>query len=265
MDLLIPAAPSVNFNLTNWKLTLPVDHGGSFDGTAMEVKNLSGYQNSNYFYTGSDGAMVFYAPVEGATTNGSTYARSELREMNGTANAAWNLSAGGFMSATLAVDAAPVRTGAGGKIVVGQIHGQSQELVRLYWENGTIYFVNDQAGSNNTETKFTLKNSAGETPEVSLDERFSYTINAKGDDLTVTVSADGQIYTSATKINDVWDTDTFYFKAGAYLGANETNGSGYGQTSFYALDFNHTGVVTAPSLPDTTVSAPPAPTSHMKP
>ncbi|MBL0407195.1 polysaccharide lyase family 7 protein, partial [Microvirga aerilata] len=84
---------------------------------------------------------------------------------------------------------------------------------------------------------------------VSLDERFSYTINAKGSDLEVTVFADGQIYKSVTKINSVWQSDTFYFKAGAYLGANETNGSGYGQTSFYALNFNHNGTVTAPTQP----------------
>jgi Ca2+-binding RTX toxin-like protein len=37
-----------------------------------------------------------------------------------------------------------------------------------------------------------------------------------------------------------------YFKAGAYLGANETNGSGVGQASFYALDVNHNGTATTP-------------------
>jgi hypothetical protein len=121
MALNSSVAPSGNFDLSNWKITLPVDSNGRFSGTAMEVKNLSGYQHSKYFYTAADGAMTFVAPVEGATTSGSSYARSELREMNGTANAAWNLQTGGFMSATLEVDAAPNRDGTGGKIVVGQI------------------------------------------------------------------------------------------------------------------------------------------------
>ncbi|MFD0461714.1 polysaccharide lyase family 7 protein [Microvirga aerilata] len=249
MALNSSVAPSGNFDLSNWKLTLPVDASGSMSGTAVEVKSLTGYQNSKYFYTGSDGAMVFYAPVEGATTSGSSYARSELREMKGTEKAAWSLSTGGFMSATLEVDAAPNREGAGGKIIVGQIHGQDDELVRLYWENGKLYFANDRAGSSNSEVKFYFVNAAGQQPSVSLDERFSYTINAKGSDLEVTVFADGQIYKSVTKINSVWQSDTFYFKAGAYLGANETNGSGYGQTSFYALNFNHNGTVTAPTQP----------------
>jgi len=247
MALNTSAAPSGNFNLSNWKITLPVDQNGSLSGTAVEVQNLSGYKNSKYFYTGSDGAMVFYAPVDGATTKGSSYARSELREMNGGEKAAWNLSKGGFMSATLEVDAAPDRDGIGGRLVVGQIHGQNDELVRLYWENGTVYFVNDQAGSGNSETKFTLKDSGGATPDVSLNERFSYTINAKGSTLEVEVYADGKVYESSTKINSVWQSDTFYFKAGAYLGANESNGSGAGQASFYALDVNHDGKVTTPS------------------
>jgi hypothetical protein len=247
MAMNIFAAPSGNFNLSNWKITLPVAQNGSLSGTAVEVQNLSGYRNSKYFYTGSDGAMVFYAPVDGATTKGSSYARSELREMNGGEKAAWNLSKGGFMSATLEVDAAPNRDGIGGRLVVGQIHGQDDELVRLYWENGTVYFVNDQAGPSNSEAKFTLKDSGGATPDVSLNEKFSYTINAKGSNLEVEVYADGKVYESSSKINSVWQSDTFYFKAGAYLGANESNGSGAGQASFYALDVNHDGKVTTPS------------------
>jgi hypothetical protein len=247
MSLNASAAPSGNFNLSNWKITLPVNQNGSLSGTAVEVQNLSGYKNSKYFYTGSDGAMVFYAPVNGATTSGSSYARSELREMNGSEKAAWNLYQGGFMGATLEVDAAPNREGVGGKLVVGQIHGQDDELVRLYWENGTVHFVNDQAGPGNSETKFTLTDSTGATPDVSLNEKFSYTINAKGSALEVDVYADGKVYESSTKINPVWQSDTFYFKAGAYLGANESNGSGAGQASFYALDVNHDGKVTAPT------------------
>jgi hypothetical protein len=169
--------------------------------------------------------------------------------MNGTANAAWDLKTGGFMSATLEVDAAPNRDGMGGRIIVGQIHGQDDELVRLYWDNGKLYFANDQAGSNNSETKFYFVNASGQQPSVSLDERFSYTINAKGETLEVTVFADGQIYKSVSKINSVWQSDKFYFKAGAYLGANESNGSGYGQTSFYDLNVNHNGTVTVPTQP----------------
>ncbi|WP_457093668.1 polysaccharide lyase family 7 protein [Microvirga sp. P5_D2] len=257
MTLKSNVAPSGNFDLTNWKITLPVDSSGNTSGTAVEVQNLSGYQNSKYFYTAADGAMTFYAAVDGATTSGSSYARSELREMNGTAKAAWKLSTGGFMSATLEVDAAPTRDGQGKKIVVGQIHGEDDELVRLYWNDNKLYFANDLSGSDNKEHTFNFKADDGSAPDVSLNEKFSYTINAKGSVLDVDIYADGKVYHSHTTINSVWESDSFYFKAGAYLGANETNGSGYGQTSFYALSFNHTGVTPTPTNP---VPADPDPT-----
>ncbi|MBB4000243.1 polysaccharide lyase family 7 protein [Aureimonas pseudogalii] len=125
---------SDHFDLTNWKLTLPVDAGNGFGGTAVEVKKLVGYEG-NHFYDAADGAMVFRADVAGATTSGSKYARSELREMQGSDRAAWTLAEGGTMTATLKVDAVPVRSdGSEGRVVIGQIHGEDEELVRLYWE-----------------------------------------------------------------------------------------------------------------------------------
>ncbi len=227
------------FDLSNWKITLPVDGNGNNNRTATEVKSLKGYE-SEFFYDASDGAMVFKAHCDGATTSGSKYARCELREMNGSDRAAWKLSEGGTMSATLKIDHMPSNSsGDQGRIVVGQIHGKSDELVRLYYDNGRLYFRNDQAGSKNSELSFYFKNAKGEEPQVALGEKFSYLISAKGDTLIVSIHADGQVYTSETKINSVWSSDEFYFKAGLYLGNNESNGSGYGQVSFYGLDFGH--------------------------
>lgn len=233
-------SPGRNFNLSHWKITLPTDRSGTFTGTASEVKNLKGYVNPKYFYTGSDGAMVFKAPVEGATTSGSRYARSELREMKGSERAAWTINQGGFMKATLEVDHAPILfNGTLGRVVVGQVHGQDEELVRLYWEKGTLYFVNDIASSTGQETKFALTSKAGSKPSVALNERFTYSIDVTTDRVKVTVSADGQTYTGTDKIHKAWRSDAFYFKAGAYLGVNEKQGTGYGQTSFYDLKFSH--------------------------
>ena len=141
--------------------------------------------------------MVFKAAVDGATTSGSKYARTELREMDGTEKAAWNLKNGGTLTATLKVDETPIKDGGTpGRVVVGQIHGQDEELVRLYFENGNAYFMNDQAGSSNKETKFTFKNDAGEQPDISLGETFSYMIDAHGKNLLVKIKADGQEYVS---------------------------------------------------------------------
>lgn len=240
MTLSASLTPSGNFDLSSWKITLPVDSSGGITGTAMEVLKLSGYTQSSYFYTGSTGAMTFRAPVDGATTSGSNYARSELREMNGSSGAAWNLSTGGSMTATLSVDQIPTRfDGTMGKVVVGQIHGSNDELVRLYWDAGKMYFANDLSGTDNTEHKFYFADAAGNQPDVSLGEKFSYVISAHGSALDVDVYADGNIYHSHTAINSIWQGDSLYFKAGAYLGVNETQGTGFGQDSFYDLRFTH--------------------------
>ncbi len=231
---------SDNFKLHSWKLTVPMDRNGGGDGTALEIKNLLGYE-SKYFYDAPDGAMVFVAPTNGATTSGSSYPRSELREMNGSLLSFWNLARGGTMTATLKADQVPIlNDGSDGRIIVGQIHGEEEELIRLYYDNDTVYFMNDQAGSNNQETKFTFKNANGQEPDISIGEKFSYKIDAHSDTMKVDVFADGQIFSSISKINAVWQSDTLYFKAGLYLGVNELNGSGSGKASFYGLDFGHT-------------------------
>jgi hypothetical protein len=154
-------APGENFDLALWKITLPVDKSGAFSGTALEVSPIPAtYTNKDYFYTAADGAMVFMAPVEGATTSGSHYPRSELREMAaGNKLAAWTIAEGGSLSAIVSVNEVPkTSAGATGRVVIGQIHGPDDELCRLYYDNGVIYYYNDKSGSNGTtETKFELK------------------------------------------------------------------------------------------------------------
>lgn len=231
---------SDNFDLTNWKLCLPIDEDGETLGVAYEVLSLSGFEHSSYFYTADDGAMVFKATTNGALTKGTTCARSELREMNGSSLAAWSLDDGGTMTATLTVEDAPRTTeGENGRIVVGQIHGSSEELARLYWDNGEVYVKQDSYDGQTSSVRYDLVNDKGETPEISLGEQFSYEIDAHGNTLTVTVYADNDTYTSVTTIDSTWQSDEFYFKAGAYLGNNETNSTGSGRVAFYGLDFSH--------------------------
>lgn len=229
-------ANSDQFDLTNWKITLPIPDK---KGKALEEKKLKGYE-SQYFYD-QNGAMVFWAPVEGSTTKNSKYPRSELREREDGKDAKWNLARGGTMTATLRIDQVPQdKDGDPGKLVIGQIHGEDDELIRLYWDNGTVYFKNDISGKDGKEHLFRLRDAAGNTPRVSMGETFAYKIDARGDQLAVTIYADGQEYHSVTAINPVWQKDTLYFKAGVYLGVNANQGAtGAAKVSFYGLDFSH--------------------------
>jgi hypothetical protein len=119
-------------DLTNWNVTGDVDASGGLEGTAKiwtPVKQILPFIIFN-----ADGSITFTARVEGAHTSGSKYARSELRELINGKNAAWRPSQGGALEAQLRVNEVPKRDdGTPGRIIVGQIHGKSDELCRLYW------------------------------------------------------------------------------------------------------------------------------------
>ena len=266
------ALPSANFDLSEWKLQLPVDADGGFVGRYTEIKKLEGYTGT-WFNTGSDGAMVLRAPVEGVTTGGARYARSELRELNpdfaAPTNAAWTLQQGGSMAVAMQVDEVPTKfDGSAAKVVIGQIHGGDHQLVRLYWENGSIYWVNGRNEAQTKDVTYLFKDAQGNTPKISLNETFVYTMDVKGHDLRLTLTADGITYTSSITIGPGWDDNQFYFKAGLYLGTNEETSRGEGQVSIYGVDVRHDGQVTdlgistgpAPGGTGSTPVEPPAPT-----
>lgn len=232
---------SENFDLSLWKLGLPIDEDGTNKGVAYEIVDLKGFEHTSYFFTGDDGAMVFRAPTDGAVSKGTTAARSELREMAEDGSlAAWSLKDGGTMTSTLKIDQAPLMPdGTAGRIVIGQVHGQNEELVRLYWDNGKVYFKSDLGSGDSSSTTYQLTDENGQTPDVSLSELFSYQIKVRGNTVTVEAYADGKTYSANLTVGSEWANDLFYFKAGAYLGSNETNSKGAGQVSVYGLDFGH--------------------------
>lgn len=243
------------FSLDNWKLTLPMDIYGDCLGLAAEIKTISTIDTSKYFHSSFDGALVFRAAVDGATTVGSRFARSELREMSGGTEAAWTARQGGVMTATLSVNRTPTNfDGTAGRLVIGQVHGKSDELVRLYYDDGHIYFADDHAGDKDAGMHFEVKNASGTVANIALGDKFSYKIEVTASIVTVTVFANGQTYTASTAVNTIWQEDQFYFKAGVYLGVNETMATGVGETSFYGLDFGHTAGQGLAGLVDTSLS-----------
>lgn len=180
-------APSANFDLLDWYLSVPEDEGDGY-ATSIKENDLTDSYEDDYFYTGSDGGMVFYTPVEGAKTSSSTkFTRTELREMlrrgdtsidtsydvdkdedgNGRLNN-WAFSSisssdqdefggiDGELTATLAVNHVTTTSSNDeqvGRIVIGQIHAHKNEPIRLYYHklpdntNGAIYFAHETSKS----------------------------------------------------------------------------------------------------------------------
>ena len=165
--------PSDNFDLSQWYLSVPIDNGNGI-ATSITVDNLNeGYElkdvgSRDYFYTATDGGMVFrnYPKDAPKTSKETSYSRNELREMlsSGENNSAkdpqnnwWfsssddipydnsddddaedNTAGGvdGVLTATLKVNRVTETAESSsqvGRIIVGQIHASDNEPNRLYY------------------------------------------------------------------------------------------------------------------------------------
>ncbi|HEY0699183.1 MAG TPA: polysaccharide lyase family 7 protein [Micromonospora sp.] len=219
------SVPADVLNLTNWKVTLPI--GASESPTEIKQPTLDSYQISPYFVTASScTAVQFRAPVDGVTTSGSSYPRSELREMtnNGLSNASWSSTSG---THTLVVEEAFTALPATKPHVVGaQIHDSSDDVTVFRLEGTNLYVTNGDT----THHKLV-------TSSYQLGTRFQAKFVVSG----------GQIKAYYNGVLQTTISRSFsggYFKAGAYTQANCSNSSpcsstNYGQTLIYSLSVTH--------------------------
>ncbi|XMO87543.1 polysaccharide lyase family 7 protein [Algibacter sp. AS12] len=272
--------PSENFDLSTWNLSIPVNKGNG-TATTITVSQINNkYTNSTYFYTANDGGMIFKCPVDGfKTSTGTSYTRVELREMLrgtntsistqgvnknnwvfGTAPTADKNAAAGYdgeMSATLAVNRVTTTGDSGqvGRVIVGQIHANDDEPVRIYYRKlkdnalGSIYFAHEPTDGNGSEQWHEMigsrSNSASNPADgIALNEKFSYTIKVVGDSLTVTIMREGKddVIKTVDMTNSGFNVggQYMYFKAGVYNQNNSGDGDDYAQATFYALEKSHT-------------------------
>ena len=272
--------PSQNFDLSTWKLNTPENNGSGFAKTISVSEMTNGYQNNNYFYTAADGGLVFKCPIAGFKTSANTsYTRVELREMLrgtntnistqgvnknnwvfGSAPAADKLAAAGFdgeMDATLAVNYVTTTGSSGqvGRVIIGQIHANDDEPVRLYYRKlpnidlGSIYFAHEPRDGFGSEQWVEIigsrsNSAANPTDGIALNEKFSYKIKTVNNLLTVTISRDGKpdLTKTVDMSNSGYDVggQYMYFKAGLYQGNNSGDANDYVQATFYELEKSHT-------------------------
>lgn len=245
----VAAAPAVSvpanaFDLRPWKLTLPVDKNGKATvHEAVSVYHPALDQQYPPYFTVSGGRLIFSAPTTGATTGGTEYPRSELREMtpDGKKPGNWYAPDGGTLSASLRIIELPrVTDGTLGRIVIGQIHADPVDcLNRIYYDNGNLYFDDDRAGSKQKLARYYLKDANGNSPKIPVGADFSYTIKVADGVQTVTAVYRGVTYRAVDPLSAHWDRKTpVYFKAGAYVqvgavgGDAKIQGTGRGTVAF---------------------------------
>jgi len=123
--------PAQVLNLSRWRLTLPVDTDRPGRPDEIPSAELAAFQHPQFFFVRpDDGGVVFRAPCGGATTKGSSYPRSELRELqaDGRTRAAW--STADPTSHTLAIRVAVIELPpAKPHVVFAQIHDADDDLL----------------------------------------------------------------------------------------------------------------------------------------
>jgi len=224
---MVPHVPRLNssipggiINLTNWKLTLPT---GDDEPDEVTQPKLTQFRDPRYFDVDALGAgVVFRAPVGGATTGNSEYARSELREMTagGKKQASWSGESGTHvMTINQAITSLP-----SGKpeVVAGQIHDDEDDVVMVRLHGSKLFVESDgrQVGVLD--------------PAYQLGTRFTVQFVATPGLIRIT-------YNGVRAVDLKRDGDGYYFKAGCYTQANEDNGGegSYGEVVIHALTVQH--------------------------
>ena len=223
-------SPAQVLNLTSWKLTVPMTNPRKPTGDAQQIAQpaLASFERDPWFVVqpGCHGVR-FRAPVNGVTTKGSKYPRSELREMraDGRSPASWSSSTGTHtMTIREAITHVPVQKP---DVVAGQIHDASSDLSVFRLEGRKLYVTD----GNNSHYKLV-------TSDYVLGTVFEarYVVS----DGTINAYYNGALQASIHK-----PFAGAYFKAGVYTQANCTNASpcsdaNYGEVVIYQLTTSHT-------------------------
>ncbi|MGE5549054.1 MAG: polysaccharide lyase family 7 protein [Bacteroidota bacterium] len=221
--------PSDLLDLTNWKITLPIGSSGS--PTEIKQPQLDTYSVDPYFkLTPAKDGVQFRAHCGGTTTSGSSYPRSELREMTGyltgsgyTEGSGWKSTSGTHtMYIRQAITHLPV---AKPHVVAGQIHDASDDVTVFRLEGSSLYITD----GDNTHGYLLTDN-------YRLGTVFTCKMVVSGGKITYYYN-DQLVNYSQTK-----SLSGCYFKAGCYTQSNTSKGdepSAYGEVIVYDLQVTH--------------------------
>ncbi len=212
--------PGELIDTNEWYLTLPTGQEGKPD--TIDGADLARYHSKFFALNESRDGIVFTANAGGATTSGSKYPRSELREMNGTEKASWDGRKG---THTMELDQAITKVpDAKPHVIAAQIHGGEDDLMQIHL-----------AGKELTVTYADGKEKVVLDEDYRLGTRFTTKIESSGGRVKVW-------YNGAQRADLPINDSTSYFKVGAYVNSNTSKGassSAVGQVVLFGADVTH--------------------------
>jgi hypothetical protein len=214
--------PGELLDLRNWYLTLPT--GAEGDPDTVEQPALATYSSAWFGLDAARKGVVFTANAGGATTSGSSYPRSELREMNGTEKAAWSNKSGTHVlevrQAVLAVPPAKP------EVVTAQIHDSSDDVMEVRLEGERLIAQYDDGNEDITID-----------PAYRLGTPFNLRVVAAGGRVEV-------FYNGVRKAEIARSGSGWYFKTGSYLQSNTSKGDrpdAVARVVIYSARVTHSG------------------------
>jgi hypothetical protein len=246
------SVPGDVFDLENWKLTIPTGVGGADEVEQPELDTYS----SGHFYLDAQSRLVCYAPAVGETTSGSSGTRSELREMEGPAEAGWSLATTGVRRLTVTGTFDPTSITGGTQprkeMIIGQIHGPSG-TPPLYL---SVEHTSGTAGTPVTPRLRVYKDGPGLANILSpltATTEITYRIEVGNGRCKLWAAIGGVGALPSTPQYDwaasdfVEDTSVCYFKAGSYNKTTVASGSSGGSTATIThLELVQPGPVVSP-------------------
>jgi hypothetical protein len=226
--------------LKSWKLTLPTGQPEK----PTEIEDLTDpvaiqCDSFRIFYNPQQSGIVFKAKVDGVTTKGSSYPRSELREMivpqaekNAKTEASWATTAGKHsLKVRQAVLNLPVRKP---QLVTAQIHDSKDDLIMI------------RCSRLRPKTKLDpptiiLEIVFNDTQHTILDDNYQlgtiFDLEIQAESGVLTILYQNKVVKIPSKKSGC------YFKAGCYTQSNLTKGDepdAYGEVVVYEASVTHT-------------------------
>lgn len=213
-------SPGQLLDLDDWYLTLPT--GAQGDPDVVNQPELAAYTDRWFHLDDAGDGVAFTADVGGATTGGSSYPRSELREMAGTEHASWSNTTGTHtLSVRQAVTALP---SAKPHVVTAQIHDAQSDVLEVRLEGERL-----------------LAEYADGSKDVTIDPAY---VLGTPYDLTITAT-DGHVqvtYDGKQVFDEPIAGSGWYFKTGSYVQSNPDKGDSADAVAtvvLYSLKLTH--------------------------
>lgn len=197
----------------------------------FDLNTLANGYTEDDFKMSADGTEVeFRADMDDATTSGSSYPRSELRELqlNGSSLASWNggVDVHRMWGTSTARHLHPIKAQ---KAVFAQIHDASSDVMRVQWET--------TSGKLGIVVRNTPPGGGSEVKTVVMTD---YSVGTPVKWLIEVINGVGKLYLNDSMVRQFpCDTTGCYFKAGCYAQSNDSFDSASEYDVVALRDFGH--------------------------